>query len=517
MLETITDNRFVRTRLPKSERMKIALMNPMIVAREINNQSFYEFLQYFWPVVSAHTFSPNWHIEYICGELEKLAYRVAAKKPRLYDLILNQPPGSTKTITASIMFPAWCWTKWYWMRFITASYSDALSMESAEYCRDLIRSQQFQDMYPEIDIKADKDTKSNFKIVKKLPVVSRGRLPQLLGGGGRYSTSVGGTLMGFHGDILIVDDPLNPTQAASDVQLGNANRWMEQTLPTRKTNKDNTPTILIMQRLHQDDPSGHILAKQKENIKHICLPGEIRNYKKQLNPPELIKFYKDDLLDQNRISWKVLKDIEADLGQYGYAGQIGQDPTPPGGGMFKVDHFQIVNSLPKANEIMHTVRYWDKAGTEGGKGAYTAGVRMSRLTGGRWIVEDVKRGRWASNERERIIRETAEVDGTNVEVFVEQEPGSGGLESAQGTIRNLAGFVIRADKPSGSEGNKIRRADPYSVQVNNGAFQILNGLWNHLYIEEHRFFPFSTYKDQVDGSSGAFNKLVGKKIARRVT
>jgi predicted phage terminase large subunit-like protein len=447
----------------------------------------------------------------LCKELERLALQVGEKKPREYDLIINVPPGSTKTITCSIMFPVWCWTQWYWMRFICASYSGALALESAEYCRELVRSPEFAEIYPEIEIKEDKDTKSNFKIVKRVPS-SPGREAKVWIGGSRYSTSVGGTLTGFHGDILIVDDPLNPTQAASDIELANANRWIEQTLSTRKTDKSITPTILIMQRLHQDDPSGHTLAKEKENIRHICLPGEIRNFREKLNPPDLAIFYQNDLMDASRLSWKVLADLEADLGQYGYAGQVGQDPTPPGGGMFKVDHFQLVNTPPRHQDVVHTVRYWDKAGTEG-DGAYTVGVRMSQLTGNRWIVEDVKRGRWSTHEREKIMQETAAVDGVGVEIWVEQEPGSGGKESAEGTIRNLAGYVIRAEKPTG---DKVFRADPYSVQVNNGAFQIMNADWNRLYIEEHRFFPFSTYKDQVDASSGAFSKLVSKKIARRI-
>jgi predicted phage terminase large subunit-like protein len=320
--------------------------------------------------------------------------------------------------------------------------------------------------------------------------------------------------MGFHGDILIVDDPLNPVQAASDIEIENANHWMEQTLPTRKTDKDITPTILIMQRLHQDDPSGHILAKQKENIRHICLPGEIRNYRDQVKPIDVIKNYKDDLLDPTRMSWKVLKDLEIDLGQYGYAGQIGQDPTPPGGGMFKVDHFTVVNKLPNPVDVIQTLRYWDKAGTQG-DGAYTVGVKMSKMVNNHWIIEDVVRGRWSSHEREKMIQQTAFADGGKVEIWIEQEPGSGGKESAEGTIRNLAGFVVRAERPTG---DKVFRADPYSVQVNNGSFSLLlNGMWNREFIEEHRFFPFSTYKDQVDAASGAFGRLVGKKIARRVT
>lgn len=497
----------------KIDVMREALLNPSVIDKELCKRSLYYFLQYFWDVVSSHTFHENWHIKYLCEELEKIAERVGNKEPRLYDLIINVPPGSTKTITCSIMFPIWCWTRWHWMKFITASYSGALSLQSADYSRELIRSVKFRELFPELAIRDDKDTKSNFEIVKRT-LTSVGREPHTEPGGSRYSTSVGGTLMGFHADILIVDDPLNPVQAASDIELENANHWMEQTLPTRKTNKDITPTILIMQRLHQDDPSGHILSKQKENIRHICLPGEIKNYREQANPKEVIEFYKDDLLDPVRMPWKVLKDLAADLGQYGYAGQIGQDPTPPGGGMFKVDHFSIVTTPVRPIDIVHTIRYWDKAGTEGGTGSYTVGVKMSRTVANRWIIEDVKRGRWGTHERERIILNTALADGVKTQVWIEQEPGSGGKESAEGTIRNLAGFVVRAERPTG---DKVFRADPYSVQVNNGSFMILKGEWNREFIEEHRFFPFSTYKDQVDAAAGAFNKLIGKKLVRRIT
>ena len=407
--------------MPKADLMREVLQNPLTISRELNNRSLYHFLQYFWDTVSPHKFQGNWHIEYLCRELEEIALRVGTRQIRLYDLLINIPPGSTKTITVSIMFPAWCWTKWHWMRFIAASYSEKLSLESAEYCRDLIRSTKFRELYPEIGIKEDKDIKSNFKIVKHILMRNGKTLPNI--GGGRYSTSVGGTLLGFHGDILIWDDPLNPTQAASDIELANAIRWLEQTLSTRKTNKEITATIGIMQRLNQGDPSGHLLAKQKENLKHICIPGECRNYSEYINPPSLIENYKDELMDPVRLSWKALKDLEADLGQYGYAGQIGQNPVPPGGGMFKVDYFTKLASMPNSIQIVKTVRYWDKAQSTEKGAPYTAGVKMSLLMSGKWVVEDVKRGRWGSDEREKIIRIVAEADGKNTQVWIEQEPG----------------------------------------------------------------------------------------------
>ena len=496
------------------EQVKELLKNPLVITRELNNRSLYHFLQYFWPAYSAQPFSPNWHIEKLCKELELVAEKVARREPRDYDLIINVPPGSTKTALVSIMYPIWCWTRWHWMLIITMSYSDKLSLESADYCRDILRSQLFQEVYPDIIIKEDRDVKSNFKIAKK--VVGAGgvhRTPKLLTGGGRISTSLTGTVTGFHADILIIDDPLNPTQAASDVELANANHFMEQTLPLRKRDKDVTPVILIMQRLSQNDPSGHWLEKKEENVRHICLPGEIRNFKQYVNPPEYAEFYTDELLDQKRISWKTLKDLESKLGQYGYAGQIGQNPVPPGGGMFKVDRFTILPSLPSVHEIVHTIRAWDKAGTQDG-GAYTVGVKMSKLVNNRWLVQDVVRGRWASQERERIIRSVAETDGTAVEIWMEQEPGSSGKESAEATIRNLSGFRAYAEHATG---DKEHRADPYSVQVNNGGVSLLNAAWNTQYLNELRYFPHSTFKDQTDASSLAFTKLVGKKIARRIT
>jgi predicted phage terminase large subunit-like protein len=201
----------------------------------------------------------------------------------------------------------------------------------------------------------------------------------------------------------------------------------------------------------------------------------------------------------------VLQELEQDLGQYGYAGQIGQKPTPPGGGMFKIENLNVVDSLP-AN-ITNTVRYWDKAGSTNG-GAFTVGIKMAITQSGKLIVLDIKRGQWAAEVREKIIRQTAEADGSVVKIYIEQEPGSGGKESAEATIRNLMGYSCYADRPVG---DKAFRADPFSVQVNNGQVLLLRGDWNKGYTDELQYFPFSTYKDQVDASSGAFSKLVMKK------
>ncbi|MBU2249059.1 MAG: phage terminase large subunit, partial [Gammaproteobacteria bacterium] len=180
----------------------------------------------------------------------------------------------------------------------------------------------------------------------------------------------------------------------------------------------------------------------------------------------------------------------------------------------KVKNFIIADTLPSKVNFIMTIRYWDKAGTEGG-GAYTVGVKMSQLTNDRWVVHDVVRGQWSSEVREEVITTTAVADGPNVLQYVEQEGGSGGKESAEATIVRLSrvGIACRVDHPTGS---KELRADTYSVQVNRGRVILHKGEWNTAYIEELRYFPFGTYKDQVDASSGAYNMLTGKRVARRI-
>jgi len=179
-----------------------------------------------------------------------------------------------------------------------------------------------------------------------------------------------------------------------------------------------------------------------------------------------------------------------------------QRPVARGGDVFRVEKLSIVRAAP-AKRIA-SVRYWDKAGTEGA-GKRTAGVKMSKLENGQFLVESCISGQWSALRREEVIKATTiNEDGTNTTIWCEQEPGSGGKESAEATVRNLAGFSIHMERPTG---DKVTRADGFSAQVEGGNVLLLEGDWNTAYIEELRHFPFGTFSDKVDASSGAFNKL----------
>lgn len=467
----------------------------MDIQASLCRDSFFEFVQEYWETIIAETPVWNWHIPYMCEELQYLAERVFDGKPKEHDLIINVPPGSTKSTICSVMFPAWLWTRMESARCICGSHTAPLALNLSRLSRIIVQSDKYQSMFPGVTLSEDQNTKGCF-VTDKM--------------GGRLATMVGGSVTGFHAHFLIVDDPLDPKKAASSADLRTANDWMRETLPTRKVDKSIAVTILIMQRLHEDDCTGNWLERvktgksgRKNRIKHICLPAEMEG--NDVFPEELEDEYVDGLLDPIRLSKVILADQENDLGEFAYAAQFDQCPVPRGGGDFKTDKIVVEAFAP--HRFKKLVRYWDKAGTKGA-GCYTAGVLLGLDDDGFSWVLDVSRGQWDAWERERNIKQCAEIDGDRCYNYVEQEPGSGGKDSALATIKNLQGFRIYADRPTG---DKETRAEPAQCQVNAGTVKMLRGEWNKAFINELRYFPNSKYKDQVDAFSGAFTKLTKKK------
>lgn len=178
---------------------------------------------------------------------------------------------------------------------------------------------------------------------------------------------------------------------------------------------------------------------------------------------------------------------------------------PMAGLVFNRAHFEIVDAVP-ADLVV--VRYWDKAGTDESENpgaAFSAGVKMgySRSTK-MYYVLDVIRGQWSALKRKQVMKQAAELDGRAVAIWTEQEPGSGGKESAQATVTDLAGWNVRKEPVTG---DKITRAQPLAAQVQAGNVKLLRGAWNEAFLVELHGFPSAKLKDQVDAAAGAFNKL----------
>lgn len=159
-------------------------------------------------------------------------------------------------------------------------------------------------------------------------------------------------------------------------------------------------------------------------------------------------------------------------------------------------------------DLTAVVLYVDKAGTQGG-GKYTAAVLMGKRAGGRYIVLDIERGQWSAANRETVIKQKADAHGAlypgKLTIWIEQEPGSGGLESAQNTVLNLAGHTVHVDRVTG---DKVTRAGPFSAQVEAGNVDLFAAAWNEAFlVEAQNFDGVHGFSDQIDAASGAFNKL----------
>lgn len=334
------------------------------ITKTLCKKSFYYFVREFWNEIIPEEPIWNWHIEYLCNELQKAVERVIAKEPKIEDIAINIPPGMSKSTICTIMLPVWAWIKDSTLRAMTASYSGALSQDHSTKSRDIIKSEKFQRLFPELKIRKDIDNKGRYMNTNN---------------GERFATSVGGSVTGFHAHLIIVDDPLNPKEAVSEKERDTANRFMNETLSTRKIDKSVTLTILVMQRLHQNDPTGNWLKKQKP-LKHICLPGEASS---RVKPENLLSKYKDGLLDPIRLSKENLTNLKTDLGSYGYAGQIAQEPAPEDGGIWKRTILPISREELNKLKLQRLATDWDLAYTKNERNsasAYiTAGVHDRKM------------------------------------------------------------------------------------------------------------------------------------------
>lgn len=267
-----------------------------------------------------------------------MAYYIVNRLPKPYDLIVNIPPGTTKSTIVTIMFPAWLWTLDPSLRVISSSYSSDVSLDQAQKSKDIITCEKYRRLFPEVCIRRDKSGKGFYGNTA---------------GGERYVTSTGSAVTGKHAHVIINDDPQNPKQADSEPLRLQAEEFTK-TLSTRKVDKRNTPTITIMQRLHEDDVTGYLLKKKADKIRHICLPAELSD---NVQPAELKQRYINGLLDPVRLDADVLAEARVDLGSRGYAGQYEQRPSSADGNIIHKEWFGHISraqfELMRGGATMH--------------------------------------------------------------------------------------------------------------------------------------------------------------------
>ena len=301
----------------------------------------------------------------------------------------------------------------------------------------------------------------------------------------------------------VIDDPVKGSaEAHSRVIRDRTWNWFVDDFCTRFA--ANGALLVIMTRWHVDDLLGRFIERipgvRVLRFPAICERDD--NYRRAGEPlfPEWKPL--DFLLEQKKLltegSWRALYQ---------------QSPFIIGGGIFPIEKLKMLPMFDRSR-VLKSCRYFDKAGTESGEGAYTAGALIHMLKDNHFVIEHVVRGRWGALEREEKIKFWAQSDQRNCrpgayEIGVEQEPGSGGKESAEATIRNLRGFKVFADRVTGS---KEVRAEPFAAQVQGGNVSLVAGMYQADLLDEMISFPNGKYRDQVDACSGAFNRLISGPV-----
>lgn len=425
----------------------------------------------------------NWHLDAICDHLEAVTWG------KINRLLINVPPGSSKSLTTSVLWQAWEWTFPHLrsMRYLTTAFNDGPVTRDTRKCRDLILSEWYRSLWPDVTLprKGETSFANNWT-------------------GTREGVAFG-SLTSQRGDRLIIDDPHSTETAESQPERLRTTRMFREGATDRINDLEKSAIVVIMQRLHEDDVAGTIL-KLGMDYCHLCLPMEFEPERARVN---LIGFADPrqadgDLLDQVRFPRAEVEKLKVAKGTYAYAGQYQQRPTAREGGLFKRHWFEgkIIGAAPVGTKW---VRHWDLAATKKSTAARTAGVKMGRTPDGRYVVGHVAKVQEEGNEVRKLIKATAEIDGKGVEISLPQDPGQSGKVQKSDLILMLAGWNARAEAESG---DKQDRALPFSAQCEAGNVYLVAGDWNQDYIDELCLFPGGSFKDQVDASSGAFGRLM---------
>jgi predicted phage terminase large subunit-like protein len=322
------------TRAELVERMlATARLEERIEAKEYEG-SLLEFAGYVWPVVEpAIPFVRGWALEAIADHLEAVTYG------HIRRLLINVPPGFSKSLMTDVFWPAWEWgpRNMPWTRYVCASYSNHLTERDNLRCRNIVVNPRYRRLWgSRFGISNEQFTKIKFANDQT---------------GWKLATSVGGIGVGERGDRFIIDDGNNTMEMESEVTRATTNMWFTEVVPDRLNNQKTSAIVVIQQRLHEDDISGVALSREM-GYTHLMIPmyhDVARHCVTVLGIDEEGQevYWEDPREEDGELAWperfdaEVCKDLERDKGPYAWVGQYQQTPEPRGGAIIKRDYWQL--------------------------------------------------------------------------------------------------------------------------------------------------------------------------------
>jgi predicted phage terminase large subunit-like protein len=479
------------------------LRRPFLLAeidQEQATRSLREFARQAWPIIEPSTpFVPGWHIDAIIEHLAAVTYGQIRK------LLINVPPRHMKSLLVSVLWPAWEWIRWPERRWLYSSYAASLSIRDSVKCRRLIESPWYQQRWCDrYALTGDQNTKGRFENDKS---------------GYRLSTSVGGAATGEGGDRIVSDDPHNVQEAESDPIRKGTTDWFDVVMSTRVNDPRTAAMVIVMQRCHQRDLSGHVI--EQGGWEHLCLPAEYEGPSRAtsigFSDP---RTQPGELLWPERFGPSEIEALKRSLGSYAAAGQLQQRPSPAGGGIFKRHWFRywqprgmnlppVTVSMPDgthasivAIEAPHRtdmqIQSWDCTFKDLNTSDYVVGQMWARL-GSMFFLGDQIRERLDCPGTVKAVRQLTNKWPATVAKLIEDK--ANGSAVIQMLSREIPGLL-----PVNPEGGKVARAAAVSPLIEAGNIYLPHPLWApwvNDFIEECAAFPNGAHDDQVDAMTQA--------------
>lgn len=440
-------------------------------------QSLSSFVRSAWHTIEPATvYCHNWHIDLICE------YLTAVHQGQIKRLIINIPFRSMKSILVSIMFPCWLWISKPERRLLFASYAQDLSTELSVKRRRVIQSEWYQRKWGGgTKITTDTNIKTWFSNFRE---------------GSMRATSVGGSVTGTGGDILICDDACKAEDAFSDVKRKATNDWFDNTFVTRLNDKKKSAIIVIMQRLHADDLTGHLVSKDFENeyrYEVLKLPT-IAPERQTITYPVSNK---TKIREEGELLWKSREDaqtvaaIRVNLGGAGFVAQCQQEPEGKGGNKIKREWWKYYKELP---EWVYKYQSLDTALETKVDNDYSVCITAVETATG-WYVTDVWRQKVEAPALERVAKQLYDREKPNI-VLVERKA------SGYGLIQHLKHETTMPIYPVDVDRDKVSRVNAISPLIEAGRVFLPEGVaWVVDFVNEMVAFPNGKHDDQVDALS----------------
>jgi predicted phage terminase large subunit-like protein len=446
--------------------------------REECEQSFLAFARCAWPhVVPGEQYRHGRHIDVMVDHLE------GVRLGQIPGLIINVPPGHSKSVLCSILWPAWLWIQNPHWRFITATYAAGLSTRDAIKMRELVTSDWYQGHWGKrVAIDPVRDTQVDFWTTQR---------------GQRFSTSTGGTLTGQHAHVQLIDDPLNAVDASSAASRTRANEWLSQALSSRWVPGNPTRFVLIMQRLHEEDPTGYLL--KQGGYEHLCLRAEYEpgiystsrgEYEWRQEPGEILW---PELYPRARIDA-----LKRALGSYGTAGQLQQRPAPAEGGLLKRANWQRFDPRypPKFDKVIQS---WDlrfkrttsEQDRKGPRGDYVVGVVLGKAGANIYLL-DVVRGLWGfGDSKAELLKLSAKWPQAYAKLVENKANGPALVDDLGGQVQGL-----KLVEPQGDKLQRVEAIAPLHEAFN--LYLPSDAPWLAAFEDECASFPNGAHDDQLD-------------------